>query len=265
MLIIDNCSELNIKDDIFNNYEMKSIAYFDIETTGFDRESDIIMLISLGWFTEKNTLYIKQYYADEAFEEKDILYAFNQDIKEFEKWCSYNGKAFDEPFIIGKMKKYNINFIAPAKHIDLYRMIRPYHKQLGLTRCNLKTVEKYVGIEREDKIDGGISVELYAKYLETKDEAIRDVIMLHNFEDVLNLPKIFKVINKIDNSTDFSREDGITERQLKYLKFLLDKNNVQLDIVLEKISKKTASKIIDFVLKGNLNKVDIKNIAGNSY
>ncbi len=264
MFIVDNYCELNINENIFDKYEMESNAYFDIETTGFDRDKDIIMLISLGWFTDKNTFYIKQYYADNICDEIDILKAFKEDIIKFDRWCSYNGKAFDEPFIAEKMKRHCIDFTAPKTHIDLYRLIRPYYKQIGLQRCNLKSVEKYVGIEREDKIDGGISVELYNKYLENKDEGIRKIIMLHNYEDVFNLPQIFKVLYEIDNSDNFTREDVVTEKQLKYLKFLLSKNKIDVSVNFEKLSKKAASKIIDYILKGNKDTDNIYNIIKNS-
>lgn len=265
MYIVEKDSELNISRNIFDKYDMNLICYFDIETTGFGKTEDSIMLISLGWFTCKNSFHIKQYYAEDILEENKILEAFKNDISKFDGWCSYNGKAFDEPFIAARMNKCGIKFDSPEKHVDLYRLIRPYYKQLGMVRCNLKSVEKYAGIERKDKIDGGLSVELYYKYLESKEESIRNVIMLHNFEDVLNLPVLFKVIFEIDNNPQFMREDCITEKQLKYLKFLLNKNNVNLDVILEKISKKAASKIIDSLLKGNSEAEELKQIAINSY
>lgn len=264
MVIIEKDSELNINLNIFKQYEMDSIVYFDIETTGFDKVEDIIMLISIGWFTDKNSFHIKQYYADDISEEGEILREFNSDIVKFDAWCSYNGRAFDEPFIVRRMTKNFLSFNPPVKHIDLYRLIRPYYKQLGMTRCNLKSVEHYVGIQREDKIDGGVSVQLYYKYLENKDEAIRSVIMLHNFEDVLNLPRLFKVVYQIDNESGIVREDCITDKQLKYLKFLLSKKNFNLDFVIEKISKKTASKIIDSILKGDPKEEDLKQIVGEN-
>lgn len=267
MYIVEKDSQLNIVRNIFENYEMNLICYFDIETTGFDKIEDTIILISLGWFTSKDSFHVKQYYAEDIIEESQILDAFKKDIVEFDGWCSYNGKAFDEPFIAARMNKCGIEFVSPKKHVDLYRLIRPYYKQLGMARCNLKSVEKYAGIDREDKIDGGLSVELYYKYLESRDEAIKSVIMLHNFEDVLNLPVLFKVIFEIDNNNNpqFTRTDCITEKQLKYLKFLLNKNNINLDIILEKMSKKAASKIIDSLLNGNVEEEELKQIAGNSY
>lgn len=265
MFIIEKDSQSDINENIFEQYELNALAYFDIETTGFDKTEDIIMLISLGWFKNKNSFHIKQYYAEDISEEAEILSAFKMDMDNFNSWCSYNGRAFDEPFIVTRMLKNSLLFNAPLKHVDLYRLIRPYYKQLGMIRCNLKSVENYVGINRKDKIDGGVSVELYNEYLESKDESIRDIIMLHNFEDVLNLPKLFKVVFEIDSGNDYVREDCITDKQLKYLRFLLSKKKFNLDFVIEKISKKAASKLIDSILNGDPKEEDLKEIVNNSY
>lgn len=266
MLLNEKESKLKLDVEMIHKYNMMDMAYFDIETTGFDKEEDIIMLISIGWFVDENTFHIKQYYADSKNEEKDVLKKFKKDIALYKKWCSYNGKAFDEPFIKRRMIKNDIDdFVLPEEHIDLYRLIRPYYKQLGLKRCNLKSVEKYIGIDRLDKIDGGVSVELYKRYLKNKDKDLRKTIMLHNYEDVLNLPKIFKVVFCIDNSCEIVREDGITEKQLRYMNYLLKKNKLNLDIELNKMSKKAASRVIDSLIKGNFDEKFLNDIIENSY
>ena len=266
MFLKEKNSKIDIDINMLNKYEMDKIAYFDIETTGFDKEEDIIMLISLGCFLDKKSFYIKQYYAENVEEEKNVLAAFKGDLKNYNTWCSYNGKAFDEPFIVNRMLKNNINdFIPPSEHVDIYRLIRPYYKQLGMERCNLKSVEKYIGINRLDKIDGGISVELDNRYLETNDEKLKDIILLHNFEDVLNLPRIFRVVFDIDNSSQVVRDNSITEKQLRYLKFLLNKNSINVDTPLERISKKAASRVIDSLLKGNSKSEELLDIINNSY
>ncbi|MFL0196353.1 ribonuclease H-like domain-containing protein [Clostridium sp. WILCCON 0269] len=256
---------INVKSNVFLSCDMENIAYFDIETTGFDRECDNIVLISFGRFLSKNKLIIKQYFADTLEDESEILYNFGMDILKYDKWCSYNGIAFDEPFIKERMRRNNICFEFPPYHIDLYRLIRPYYKQLGMERCNLKTVEKYLGINREDKIDGGISVDLYKEFLKSKTNSIKYTIMLHNYEDVLNLPKIHEFTFKIRNNNLLVRENCITEKQKRYLKILLKKNNVNLNIQLEKISKKVASQIIDYLLKGEKDTEKFANIIDNSY
>lgn len=265
MIIRENVQKVSIPINIFNKYKMDSIAYFDIETTGFKKEEDNIILISLGWYLDQENLNIKQYYAESLEDEKELLKAFGKDIEGFITWCSYNGLAFDEPFIKFRFQKNKLEYRVPDKHIDLYRLIRPYYKQLGIDRCNLKTVEKFIGIEREDTIDGGLSVELYNKYLQTSSNELKEKIMLHNYEDVLNLPKIFNLIYRVDNSEKIIRGDVITDKQIKYLNFLMKKNNIKIDKELKKISKKAASRIIDGILRGALDNEKLESIIKNSY
>lgn len=253
-------SEINISPQIVLHYNMSNIAYFDIETTGFDKENDNIILISLGYYIDSDIFTVKQYFGEGLEDEKNILENFLQNLKNFKIWCSYNGKAFDEPFIRHRINKYGIQFNLPDQHIDLYRMIKPYKHQLGLERCNLKSVERYAGIVRKDTIDGGISVELYKKYLRNRDKKLREKIMLHNFEDVFNLPSIFQIVWKIENESDFIREDHITEKQLSYLNYLLTKNNVIINIELKKISRKSASKVISALLSGKTDSDELKEI-----
>lgn len=260
MYIRECDNEIVIPEDVFNEYDMKSIAYFDIETTGFDKDKDIIVLISIGYFKDKNIFHIDQIFSEEFSEEKSLLKKFNDDIGKFDIWCSYNGLAFDEPFIKARMLLNKVKYNSPSKHLDLYRMIKPYHKQLGMERCNLKSVEKHLGIVREDKIDGGISVELYYRYAETKSDSIRDIILLHNYEDVENLPQIFKLAYEIKCNNKIIREDCITEKQLKYLKFLIKDKNIILNKDIKKISKRSASKVIDSILNGNVNADEILSI-----
>lgn len=260
--------EINVEDDAFSDCGMGEIAYFDIETTGFDRKCDNIVLISFGRFTDKNKLLIKQYFADTLQDESKILYNFGIDIVKYNIWCSYNGIAFDEPFVKERMNQNNINniyFQFPKYHVDLYRLVRPYYKRLGMERCNLKSLEKYLGINREDKIDGGISVDLYKEFLKTNDSKIKNTIMLHNYEDVLNLPRIHEFTFKIRNNKLLMRENGITEKQKRYLKILLKKNNMNLNVNLENISKKVASQIINYIVKGERDVEKFDNIIRDSY
>lgn len=265
MIVRENIQKVYMPINIFNEYKMDSIAYFDIETTGFKKEEDNIILISLGWYINEENFNIKQYYAENLDEEKELLKAFGKDIEGFVTWCSYNGLAFDEPFIKFRFQKNDLGYRVPNEHIDLYRLIRPYYKQLGIDRCNLKTVEKFIGIEREDTIDGGLSVELYNKYLQTSSDDLKEKIMLHNYEDVLNLPQIFHLIYRVDNNEEIKRVDAITDKQIRYLNFLMKKNNIKIDKELKKISKKAASRIIDSILKGAVDNEKLEDIIKNSY
>lgn len=265
MIVKQYKNQMNISKNILNKYNMKNICYYDIETTGFDKENNSIVLISMGYFINETEFIIKQYFAENLEEEKNILLEFKKDIEKFEKWCSYNGIAFDEPFILTKMDRYLIDFKVPNCHIDLYRIIRPYYQQLGMNRCNLKTVEKFIGIHRKDEINGGDSVEMYYQFLCSREETIRDLILLHNYEDVLDLPYIFNLVDRIDTDENLNRDNLITIKQLKYLKYLLHKNNISTNYNLVRMKKKQACKIINMLITNKIDKKYIYDILNNIY
>lgn len=255
----------HVPPEVYDYYKMSDIAYFDIETTGFDKDKEKIILISLGHYEDEDNFFIRQYFADELDEESSVLDAFKDDISKFDIWCSYNGIAFDEPFIENRFKVNGLDFDKPSRHIDLFRMIKPYSQQIGLKRCNLKSVEKYIGIKRHDKIDGGMSVELYYDYLKNKNDDIRKTILLHNYEDVLNLPQIFNVVYDIECNKKLVRGDCITEKQLRFLKSLLKRQEIDVNFDIEKISKNAASKMINTLLKGKPSSQDLNHVLDSSY
>lgn len=265
MIIKEYENEIHINENILKKYNMLSMCYYDIETTGFDKDRDYIMLISIGYFTGNDSFKIKQFFAEKSNEENSILLKFKEEVERFARWCSYNGIAFDEPFITNRMDKYFINFRVPVYHMDLYRIIRPYYEQLGINRCNLKTVEKFVGIQRQDTITGEESVQLYNKFLNTGDGKIRNVMLLHNYEDVLDLPYLFNLVYRIDKDTSLIRNNLANKRQIDYLKFLLNKNEISVECNFHRMKKKQAYKIINMLNKGKGDKKYIFNILNNIY
>lgn len=225
--------EVVLPSEIFRKFKMDTIAYVDVEATGFDLENDKIVLISLGYYLKGNQFKVIQYFGETPLEEESLLKEFKKAMGKFKAWCSFNGTSFDEPFIIKKMNKFNLDFRMPNHHIDLFRIIRPFHKKMGMKGCSLKSVEQFTGIKRKDEISGAKSVELYNEYLVKHDDKIKEILMLHNYEDVVNLPKIFKVINTIENDLDVKRQEKLDKKQM-----LLSKNNKSANVPLIVVSSK---------------------------
>ncbi|MCB2292389.1 ribonuclease H-like domain-containing protein [Clostridium algoriphilum] len=207
-----------LPSEIYNKYKMDTIAYLDIEATGFDMEYDKIVLISLGYYIKEGLFKIVQFFAETPSDEESLLKELKKSMGKFKRWCSFNGTAFDEPFIIRKMYRYDLGFRLPREHIDLFRMIRPFHKKMGIKNCSLKSVEQFTGVKRKDEINGARCVELYNEYLVKHDEKLKEILMLHNYEDVVNLPKIFKVINTIEIDLDLKRKEKLAKKQMSHLK-----------------------------------------------
>ncbi len=218
--------QINIPDTLKNQIEDRKICFMDIETTGFSRKYNHIILIGL-LYTNNSKTEIIQFFANNEKDEKNLLCDFIRYASDFEVMITFNGDAFDIPFINCRLAHHSIDYqIKNLQSIDILRIIRNKKNLLGLEKYNLKSIEKTLGINREDTISGKESVEMYYEYIKTKNNDIKDIILRHNYEDIYNLPKIMKIFDIIDHK---SRINFKTE----YLNY-----NIDIAIEIEKIECK---------------------------
>ena len=178
--------------DNFINIPSNSFV-FDIETTGLSPKFCKVILIGV-LFNKDNKTIIKQYFAQTEDDEKDLLLAFINDINAFDTHITFNGLAFDIPFLNSRFNKYNINFeLNKNDDIDILNIVRPFKGLLSLSDCKLKTIEKYIGISREDTISGKESAKLYKEFVSSKSNDLKNKILLHNYEDIYYLGYLYKI------------------------------------------------------------------------
>lgn len=181
-----------ISDDDF--YIDDTICYFDIETLGFDRKRHAVILICAA-FRYGDSVLIRQYFADNEVDEYNVLHAFKEDTKNIKKFITFNGDAFDIPFLSCRYEVHNIRHSFDGiESLDILKFIRPLKSVWGVDNLKLKTIERFFGIDRSDQIDGAQSVRLYHEYQITQDEKCKSDIMLHNFEDVKHMLILHKAI-----------------------------------------------------------------------
>ncbi len=168
---------------------------FDIETTGLNSKYNKIILIGVVYNENNNTI-IKQFFANNSDEERDLLIEFKNFVLSFNKHISFNGINFDIPFLNYRLQKHDINFsLNKNDDIDILKLIKPFKEKLALSDCKLKTIEKYLDIYRDDTISGKESVDLYKEFEKTQDENLKHKILLHNYDDIYYLGIIY---NKLD-------------------------------------------------------------------
>lgn len=182
----------------------KKFVIFDIETTGLNSNYNKVILIGIVYLDGSNVV-TKQFFCNNSTEEKELLEAFISTFKNFDFYISFNGGNFDIPFLNKRFAKHNLSYrIDSFLNFDLYKVVRSNKNHLGLTNCKLKTVEKYLGIERKDTINGLESVRLYKEYERTGDESLKKKVLLHNFEDILHLLPTMNVLNYIKKDRIFA-------------------------------------------------------------
>lgn len=149
-------------------------AYLDIETTGCSRHRDNITVIGIA--VERNQTFEVVQLVDKSITETALAKALDG----VEMLYTYNGHRFDLPFI------------RHAIGIDIERQIQCRdlmidcwkHKLKG----GLKAVEQKLGIGRQSKgIDGWMAVRLWWDYINNRNTAALETLLLYNREDVVNL------------------------------------------------------------------------------
>lgn len=194
---------LNEKLNIDNN-----TFIFDIETTGLNPKFCKVILIGILYNCQDKTV-IKQFFAENEDEEKEILTVLADEIKRFKRHVTYNGLGFDIGFINYRLKKHSIDFsLDKEEDFDIFRFVKQFKRPLNLEDCSLNTVETFFGIHRDDIIDGGESVRLYKDFVKNKDQKIMDTILLHNYEDIYNLSKLINIKDLVEEKLDLVDLNG---------------------------------------------------------
>ncbi|MBF8983978.1 ribonuclease H-like domain-containing protein [Lutibacter sp. B2] len=188
---------LTLPQNFLTLYANTNFALFDIETTGLSREHSHIILIGV-LYVENNSIIIEQFFCNNRSEEKEMLISFIEKIKQFPLLINYNGNTFDIPFLNKRFKINNINHqMGTHNSIDLLKIVRKNQKKLGMKNCKLKTLEEFLGIYRNDTISGKDSVDLYNVFEESQNKNIKDMILLHNHDDLYYLAKALKILDEI--------------------------------------------------------------------
>ncbi|MDE6063155.1 MAG: ribonuclease H-like domain-containing protein, partial [Lachnospiraceae bacterium] len=81
---------------------------------------------------------------------------------------------------------------------DLYKRISPYKFFVKLPNCKQKTIEQYLGYEREDAYTGSELAGVYQEYVQNPTELAKDSLLLHNQEDLLGMFRILPILAYYD-------------------------------------------------------------------
>lgn len=201
-------------DNIDVNYiDIENTLFFDIETTGFSAKNSYLYMIGCLYFDKDSEQFlIKQWFLDDINTEKEMLTEFMEFIKDYTTLFSFNGDGFDIPFVNYRLSKYKL-LMDLNSHIsvDIYKDAYKLRKLFKLANLKQKTIEQFLGINREDKFSGGDLISVYHAYLESKDERLLKVLLLHNFEDLKAMPVLLNIYSYCDI---FKGEFEIDELQI---------------------------------------------------
>lgn len=182
-----------------NYFENCKIIALDIETTGLDSSNNSIILVGiLDLFGDND---FRQFFCDNLSMEKALLEFLIEHVENTDIIVTYNGASFDIPFINKRFAKFGIDYAIPAhKNLDLYKILRSTYIKSLLPDMKQKTMEAFAGINdtRKDKISGYESVLKYLEFLKNGSAILKEEILLHNKDDIIQLTQLLSLLKKID-------------------------------------------------------------------
>lgn len=179
--------------EILNLVDEKSF-FFDIETTGFSRSYCTIYMIGTGKIIG-DKFFVKQFFAENKDKEKEIIEAFLDELQDDYTLISFNGEAFDLPFLESRSKAFGIDFKKNyVKSLDIYKKLKKLNYLFNFSSLKQKSIEEFLEIERDDRYDGGKLIEVYKSYELMPSDENEYLLMIHNREDVIGMIDLISML-----------------------------------------------------------------------
>ncbi len=170
-------------------HEPEDFVFLDIETLGlFSRP---IILIGVAEMSGA-AIVVRQYLLRAIDEEEAALCATIEHLAR-ENAClvTFNGKAFDLPYVRDRLAYYGIAADFCMPHFDALHFSRRCWKK-KLASCRLTALEKAIfGIERSDDVPSAMVPEFYETYLRTGNAGPLVPVVEHNRQDLITLARLF--------------------------------------------------------------------------
>ena len=164
---------------------------FDIETTGLYPTRDRIISAS---FIDPDGTDLRQYFSEGSAAEYLTVSAILSEMEDCDVLITYNGQSFDVPFVLARAKKYGLaEELPPVRQADIYRWLKSYWPLAqSMPILSQKSVERALGLDerRTDMIGGDECIRLYSEYVNLERQEAKDLILLHNGDDVRQLAAI---------------------------------------------------------------------------
>ncbi|MEK6928315.1 MAG: ribonuclease H-like domain-containing protein [Nanoarchaeota archaeon] len=219
-----------------SHYSDKLVCLMDIENCGLPYSSPI-NTVSIG--SINGEFKVKTFFALDYSGEREILKRAWKIMRRADKVFSYNGKAFDMPRLLSRIKTHGllVNGQSPiekslgGRHCDLYPIFKEMTREKGITLLDrkLQTLEQVLfNTFRGNEIHGADIPKAYHDFVYTSNEesiSRMATIVNHNTLDVASLGACLEFLRQQGKEVlkDPINEGGITllDRKLKTLEQVL--------------------------------------------
>lgn len=174
-----------------NNLSYEEIVFLDLETHGLLRNVPIFMAGTL--FPGSEYSRATQFIAKTENKEKRLLKWVTETIRD-KTVITFNGSAFDLPFLKGRCEFHSVPFFEPSLHVDLLPYARELWKDV-LSSRKLKVLECNINdYNREFDIPSSMIPSLIKQYENTGNMMFLDIVARHNLYDLIATVKLFEKI-----------------------------------------------------------------------
>ena len=188
MRIISKHIEVPAQNELLQDISpLSDLIFLDIETTGLSPEHSSVYLIGCVYHQPDGWNLI-QWMDTTGAEEKEVLSSFLLFASGYKLMIHYNGDRFDLPFLKKRFEAHSLeDTTAGAQSLDLYKVILPCKRLLGLADYRQQTMEELLDPGRIEEESGGDLVKVYRKFLADPDPGLLQKLTAHNEADVTGL------------------------------------------------------------------------------
>jgi uncharacterized protein YprB with RNaseH-like and TPR domain len=165
----------------------KETVLIDTETAGLHGRP--LFMVGLLRLSSSGPV-VSQYFARTYAEEAGLLAKMADLLPEVQLLVSFNGKAFDWPFVRDRMIYHRVSCQADFGHLDLLHPSRRRWRD-ELPNCRLQTLERYLsGRWRSGDIPGAEIPQRYHDYVRDGDARLIAPVFHHNRLDLLAMMEL---------------------------------------------------------------------------
>jgi uncharacterized protein YprB with RNaseH-like and TPR domain len=177
-------------------------ALIDTETAGFHGRP--LFLIGLVRY-DGDDLILTQYFARDYTQEAALLGQFASLLPQVDLMISFNGKAFDWPFIRDRMVYHRLRTESSFAHLDLLHPSRRRWRA-QLPNCQLKTLERHLcGRWRSGDVPSHEIPQRYHCYVREQDARVIAPVFHHNRLDLITMVELLVALSSGGTDIDDER------------------------------------------------------------
>lgn len=182
-------------------FSPEEIIFFDLETTGLSGTRPLFLIGTLR--LDGDRLLFEQFLARCFEEERAVVFAATDLLAKYPVWVSFNGRAFDVPYLWSRANFFGLPCPQPQLHVDLLHTARKLYRDV-LPNCRLVTLESYLlNRVRLDDVPSHLIPELYHRFVIEQRPELLTGILRHNIEDLHSLSKL---IGLVKDEAEFQRK-----------------------------------------------------------